>query len=435
VPAEKQGRLVALPDPLHDDAVTVGPLLENQKANLAPRAAVSWRPRGGHTIVSAAAGRYFDVNTLPYIAQTLNNPPFFDQVTLAAPAFPTPFDVELLPSLSVPSFAWKTPRMVHYNVSIERELPWNTAVSLGYAGSRGSHLVRSGDINAPVPERLPDGRAFFPAGAPRRNPSFSSIALRSTDGSSSYNALLLGVRRRYESGLQFQAGYTWSRAVDEVQGTLPTEALGSVTQWLDPDNPATDRGLADFHREHNLQLNAVWNVPFFRSADGFAGAALSNWTVSGILTALSGNPFTPGIQANYSRTLARVAVDRPDWNPGFAGDVVLGNREQYFDPDAFQLPAAGTFGNVGRNTLIGPGLMTLDVAAYKEVGMRRFARDARLQFRVEIFNALNRVNLGLPQRLVFAGANPSEKPLANAGRVTTTTTSARQMQLGIKMLW
>lgn len=432
-PTEARDLLVGLHDPLHDTDVTVGTLFRNHKANVGPRLAFSWRPLS-RTVVSGGAGRFFDIKTLPYVAQLLNNPPYFHQVTIANPAFPnTSFGADVPPSLSVPSYDWKTPQMLHFNISIERELGWGTAVTASYAGSRGTHLVRTSDANAPVPEVLADGQPFFPAGAPRRNQRFGAIEFRATDGRSSYDALLVSVRRRLGSGLQFQGSYTLSKTIDDVQGTLPTEALGSVTRALDPDNPERDRGLADFHRRHNLQVNAVWQLPFFRSRDGVAGELLRGWTVSGILAALSGNPFTPGIQADYSRTLARVAVGRPDWNPQFAGDVVRGGPEQYFDSAAFKLPAPGMLGSVGRNTLIGPGLVTLDTAAFKEVPWGR--RQARLQFRIEVFNLLNHTNFGLPQRIVFAGSAANEPPLANAGRITTTTTSARQVQLAVKLLW
>ena len=435
-PDERSGKLVGLPDPLRDTTVTVGRLFDNHKVNLAPRVGFSWQPGQGTTAIRLSAGRYFDVNNLPYIAQVLNNTPYFDQVTISAPAFPnTVFPTTIPSSLSVPSYDWKTPEMIHYNASIERTIRWDVAVSATYAGSRGINLVRLGDLNTPLPQTLADGTSYFPAGAPRRNPSFGAISLRTTSGRSWYDALLLDARRRLKDGLQFQVSYTLSRTTDEVQGALPTEALGSVTQWYDPDDPSRDRGLADFHRRHSLRINAVWELPYFRQAGGLTGALLGRWSMTGILTALSGNPFTPGIQADWTRTLVRVSVERPNYNPGFGGDIVRGGPDQYFDPSAFALQPQGTFGNVGRNPLIGPGLMTLDLGAFKEVGIPSLGPSGRLQFRVEVFNALNHTNFGMPQRLVFAGSTANEQPLSNAGRITTTTTPARQAQMGIKLLW
>ena len=129
-PTEGRGLLVALPDPLHDTAVTQGELFRNHKANIAPRLGFAWSP-GGRTIVSSAVGRYFDINSLPYIAQLLNNPPAFHQVTIANPAFPNTQFGSILPSLSVPSYDWRTPEMWHYNASVEHDLGKNMVVGRG----------------------------------------------------------------------------------------------------------------------------------------------------------------------------------------------------------------------------------------------------------------------------------------------------------------
>ena len=169
-------------------------LLSTEKTNLAPRVGLdagrwrrsSARHRGG-------AGIFYDINTLPFVAQTVGgNPPYYNQVTVRNPAFPHP---SLSPSqelsLGIPSYDWQTPRLVHYNVAVERELPWQTVLTVAYAGSRGSHIVRSGDLNAPVPTLLADGTPVFAAGSPRRNPAFGAIILRSTDGHSWHDALQL----------------------------------------------------------------------------------------------------------------------------------------------------------------------------------------------------------------------------------------------------
>ena len=433
-PTEGRDLLVGLPDPLHDTTLTIGTLFKNHKGNIAPRVGASWKVNG-RTTVSGTVGRFYDINTLPYIAQLLNNPPYFHQVTIANPAFPNTQFGGVQPSLSMPSYDWRTPNMWHYSVAAERDLGRNVAASIAYAGSRGVNLVRSGDANMPNPVLQADGSPLFPAGAPRRNPSFGAIEVRSTDGPSWYNALILSIRRRLAAGFQLQAGYTFSRITDEMQGTLPIEALGSSTRLYDRDIPSFDRGPADFDRTHDLHVNAVWDLPFFKSRGGATAALVRGWTLSGILTAQSGNPFTPGIQADWSRTLARVAVTRPNYNPAFTGDIVQGGPDEYFNPAAFMLQPQGTLGNVGRNSLVGPGLVTLDAAAFRELPVRGLPGRTRLQLRIEVFNALNRANFGLPQRIVFAGSTAGELPLSNAGRITTTTTSARQIQLAGKLLW
>ena len=97
-----------------------------------------------------------------------------------------------------------------------------------------------------------------------------------------------------------------------TQGTVPTESDGSVTQWMDPDQAATDRGPADFDRRHNLTANFIWTTPGLTHAPGALRHLLGDWMVSGILALRSGNPFTVGIEGDYSRTLARVSVHRPN---------------------------------------------------------------------------------------------------------------------------
>ena len=305
---------------------------------------------------------------------------------------------------------------------------------MAYAGSRGSHIVRSGDLNAPVPTVLADGTPVFAAGSPRRNPAFGAISLRSTDGHSWHDALQLKVARRWRNSLQFQANYTLARTTDDTQGTVPTESDGSVTQWMDPDQSRTDRGPADFERRHNFSGTVVWTIPGPSHAPAVVTHLLRAWTASAIVALRSGNPFTVGIEGDYSRTLARVAVHRPNLRPGVdPDDIILGGAEQYFDPSAFELQAPGTFGNVTRNSLRGPGIATVDIALSK--GLTPGWRSGALDLRVDVFNLLNRVNLAMPQRIVFAGVRQDEAPISSAGRITSTTTGPREVQLSVRVTW
>jgi hypothetical protein len=161
----------------------------------------------------------------------------------------------------------------------------------------------------------------------------------------------------------------------------------------------------------------------------------SDWTISGILAVRSGQPFTVGIQGDYSRTLVRVSVDRPNLRAGVDPDaVILGGADRYFDPSAFELQAPGTFGNVGRNSFTGPGSATLDLAFAKGLGSGWKGR-GRVEFRLDVFNAFNRVNLGMPQRIVFAGVRQDEAPIGSAGRITSTTTGPREVQLSLRTSW
>ena len=156
----------------------------------------------------------------------------------------------------------------------------------------------------------------------------------------------------------------------------------------------------------------------------------------------SGNPLTPFLQSNRSRSQWAPALgpgtgpDRPSYAPGRGPeDAVLGRPDRWLDPTAFVLPAAGTFGNVGRNELIGPDLRTVDLAFSRQWAWGASGSRGRIEARVEIFNLLNRTNFGPPALVAFPGQADGETVLPSFGQIRTTVTSARQTQLGLRVLF
>jgi hypothetical protein len=156
----------------------------------------------------------------------------------------------------------------------------------------------------------------------------------------------------------------------------------------------------------------------------------------------SGNPLTVFVQSNRSRSLwtpslgPGIGPDRPSYAPGFDGaSAVTGDPERWFDPDAFVLQPAGTFGNTGRGDFRGPNLRTVDLSLSKQVSVSRLGEGTRLELRVEAFNIFNRTNFGAPGLIAFAGTSDGEAPLATFGRITSTVTSARQIQLGARLVF
>jgi hypothetical protein len=184
-------------------------------------------------------------------------------------------------------------------------------------------------------------------------------------------------------------------------------------------------------------MSLAWDLPFAKGLTGVTGAVLDGWNLSGIWTMRSGQPLTVFVTANRSRSQWNpsrgpgIGQDRPSYAPGFdAGNAVLGRRDQWFDPAAFVLQPAGTFGNTGRGDFEGPDLRTLDLALAKTAPWE--ALGGTFEVRLEVFNLLNRANFGVPELRAFAGQADGEAPLATFGRITNTVTSARQVQIGVR---
>ena len=265
----------------------------------------------------------------------------------------------------------------------------------------------------------PDGSYFFPS-ATRRNPNFGSMWLRTTDGLSWYRGLIAGASRRFSAGLAMQASYTLGRSED-----LGSQAIGSADfensfQPRYAFDAMDNKGLSDFDIRHNFTFNATWEIPV-GAPTGVTRAIAAGWQLSSILAARSGIPFTPVLGLDRARAAPRSggAGQRPDLVPGCSLNPVLGGADQYSDPNCFSLPALGTLGNVPRNTIIGPGFASWDMAVFKNImlGGRR-----RIQLRAEGFNVTNHVNLGLPLTTVFNSAGR----VSNAGQIMTIVGTARQ---------
>ena len=440
LPEEKYGRDSALPDLMASEPV-VGPLYENPTyTNLSPRAGVAWDLFGdGSTAVRAGYGLYFNTMNHQNLIVTVTNPPFTPRPVIVRPTFPNPpFDRAGAISIRPIQFDLENPRVHVFNANVQREIWGQTALTIGYAGSRGRHLLRSGDVNLARPTgTTADGRPFIAAGTPRMNRAFSTIELKSSDGESWYNALIIEARRRFLDGFSVQSSYTFSKSEDTTQAsTFFSDATNGTTSALPEFIPDYNRGPSDFDIRHNWVLNFTWALPFGSGLTGVPGAMLGGWNLSGIWTMKSGNPLTVFVTTNRSRSQWNpsrgpgIGQDRPDYAPGFGPDnAVLGTPEAWFSPDAFALQPAGTFGNTGRGDFTGPNLRTLDMALTKAA---RFGDAARLEFRLEAFNLLNRTNFGAPELRAFAGARDNEPVLATFGRISNTVTTARQIQIGVR---
>ena len=341
-------------------------------------------------------------------------------------------------------FDLESPELTTWNLSLGQEIWRGIVVTAGYVQSRGRHLLRNSDVNVPTPKILADGTPFFAAGSTRPNPSFSAIELKSSDGDSWYRGVFVDVRKRWRDGLSFDGSYTRSRSEDTTQAsTFFSDATNGTTSAF-PESLGRDynRGLSDFHARHKITASFVWDLPLARDRDGLVGSLLHGWQISGIGRYRSGNPLTVFVQNNWSRSQWAPALapgvgrDRPSFVPGRnGGNAVVGSPDGWFDPTAFVLQPAGTPGDAGRGSLIGPDLKTVDLALVKNTPWSRLGDHGRVEIRIEVFNLLNRANFGTPSLIAFTGTREGEKPLPTFGRIRSTVTSARQVQLGVRFVF
>ncbi|MCC6589310.1 MAG: TonB-dependent receptor [Bryobacterales bacterium] len=430
---------------LSDPAPVTTQLYKNPTyKNISPRFGFAYSPFGAKTSIRGGYGWYFNTNNQQNLIVTVTNPPATPRVIIAAGnTFPVPpFERGIGNSIRPIEYNIKNPNVHIWNLNVQQQLPFEFVVTVGYAGSRGVHLWRSGDLNLAVPQKLADGTLFFPAGAPRRNPNFSTIEFKTSDGNSWYNAGILEIRKRWAHGFSFQSSYTLARNIDTTQAsTFFSDATNGTTSAM-PEFPGFNynKGLADYHAKHNWVMNFVWELPFGSRSTGVAKQLVSGWQLAAISNVRSGSPLTVFVQQNRSRSQWNpslgpgIGIDRPSMAPGFTHEsAVTGNPNAWFNPAAFVLQPAGTLGNLGRGALIGPNMRSQDLSLMKHFRWSKLGEGGFIQFRAEAFNIFNRANFGIPSLIAFAGARDGEAPTSSLGLVRNTLTSARQIQLGLRV--
>jgi hypothetical protein len=426
-----------------------------------PRAGLAWDVFGnGKTAIRAGFGLYYSlIDALSFLLNYV--PPFNGTATFSGSLpslLPITPSVAALPAcgLGVPTPCTtyapygvqpnaQTPTVAEWNFSIQQQLSRNMALRVAYVGSHGYHGLLSVDANS-IPSQIcanaggckaggdgtatsivPQGAPYIPPGT-RPNPYLSAGFFWYTEGNSSYNALQADLTRRLSHGLQLRAAYTWSKNLDMNSGLTGAQAQNQAQMVMDRNDLPRDWGPSALNIANQLSLSATYTLPFGKNAHGFEGKLIGGWELNSIVTAQTGFPFTPVIGANISGDGDTRNPDRPSLNPSFTGPVVLGTQAQWFNPNAFVLPAAGTWGNLGRGVYTGPGLADMDFSIFKNVPV---SERTHLQLRAEFFNLLNRANLGTPNATVFSGTSISP----TAGLITTLATTPRQIQIGAKLMF
>jgi hypothetical protein len=329
---------------------------------------------------------------------------------------------------------------------------------VGYVGSHGYHEIVGIDANQPFPTicpaspcpatypstfpgalanaPVPAGSYYIKAKTPKANPKLANTWTWFSEGISNYNALQVDVNHRFSHGLSFRGVYTWSKALDDGDSLNATTAGNAPGLVANPFNIAADYGLATYDVRNIGVINAIYALPFGRGQtlasglQGWSNALVSGWSVTSIVTLQAGFPFTPQLSYNPSNNGDTRNPVRPFVNPDFTGSAVLGKPNQWFNPNAFLQPPpnSGFYGDLGRDTLIGPGLATWDFSVMKETPIHE---RLTLQFRAEIFNLLNRANFSTPNLIVFTPSGVS----GTAGAISSTSTTSRQVQFGLKLIW
>jgi len=458
---------VLLTAPLVGDSVYTK---NNAKHLFSPRIGLAWDPFGNQkTSVRAGFGTYYSlIDVLTFLVNSL--PPYNGSASFTGSL---PAILPITPNVPVPPSCGpgvltgctiyapqgiqadaQTPTVEEWNISVEQQLSRNMALRVAYVGSHGYHGLLSVDPNTIPPQTcgsatctgggigaarttVPQGTLYVPVqSAPagctacsgRPNPYLAAGFFWFTEGNTSYNALQMDFTRRLSKGLQFRGNYTWSKNLDMNSGLTVAQALNQPQMISNRNNLRLDWGPAALNVTHQSSMSATYDLPFGKTLTGFSGKLLGGWQVNGIVTLLSGFPFTPLLGSNRSGDGNTRNPDRPNLNPNFTGPVILGKQTQWFDPAAFLVPAAGTFGNLGRGTYNGPGLAEVDMSVFKNTAI---SERLKLQFRAEIFNLLNRANFGTPSATVFSGTTVS----ASAGLITSLTTTPRQIQFGMKLVF
>ncbi len=342
----------------------------------------------------------------PYVVN-LQNPVFFSGATLS----------------SIPLNA-TSPYVQEYNLTLEQQLGKSWAARIAYVGSVSRKFYVSRDQNAPV---YVPGASTATAALNSRRPYqptpnsyvFGAIVENDPAGNASYNALQLTLTRRFSHGFSLLANYVWSKSID-----ISSNDPSNITLTLsNQNNIAADRARSDYDVPQRFVASYLWATPSVHHFGVIGAEALSDWQLNGITTLSTGTPFTitSGVDSNLDTTL----TDRPNT---IADPVLSGRRgrnakiAQYFNTAAFaQLPtgAANPYGNTGRNSLIGPGIVNTDFSAFKNFPVWK---ESRLQFRAELFNLFNNVNLSNPNGVLTS-------PLF--GRITASA-NARVIQFALK---
>ena len=417
-------------------------LYYSNKLKFAPRLGIAKQLPSAGLVMRAGFGIFYtpiDMNTW---CNNLHNVPIIFPETNQSDAFtPSILNFNFSPAVvgkTVTSFTAFDPHQApqyveQWTASVEKALGNETTLEIGYQGDRGYHLQEAHLINNAQPgpgliqPRRPYGSAtflpgtVFPAGTTVVSNTIpvSTVVWLQNTARSWYDAGYVNLRRRYASGLSLLANYTFAKNLSNAPDFRSPMFEAAIPQNNNDLN--AEKGPACDVR-HRFVVSMVYDVHAFNKW-GWSKVVTRNWQVSTIFQAQSGFPLTISVFGDTANT-GTVLGENPV-RANYTGQPVFGpgtqTAQEWFNPLAFSAPAPYTFGNLGRNTVYGPGLQTLDVAVGRNFTV---TEKTRLQVRLEAFNGLNKTNLGTPNRFVNT---------AQFGTITEAATPGRQLQVSARL--